>query len=383
MCYPLDRAWPYAPFLISYIISPENSRCQIWGKMTIYIWNFFSGTVFNVPNSKYVNPCNRALGEESKKEIFMSIKTFLEKTKTTITSADSHKQPDNKMNMLTCDIINALFRQDNKNLCIDKDQGDTNKVSIRALIGWGDKKEVDDMGLSDVIPKLINVYDNEVFNGICSLADAGRYSFTDHELYRVITGKPVSSNVSSSALEEVGNSISKMQSILLSIDWTECAKMNGTNNSNINNIVTRSNMLSIKRVPITMPNGTSTVGYKLLEEPDLYRYVKIMCQINSVNINVLQVPGVNYTKRSTVIKSYLARKIEAAKNDKDFCASTEIHIDDLFDSCQIGSVSRKVKADIINTITTILSYWVRCGYVKRYNKILGSRGEVLKINITL
>lgn len=201
-----------------------------------------------------------------------------------------------------------------------------------------------------MMPAGFSPYDREVLNGICSIYASGQNIMTTQTIYEAFTGRR---NPSPQAKARVTRSINKMRTTLLSLDWTEHAKMNGLSLEAGDYIKTSETILLMQNIEAKI-NGTETNAFFLLKAPILYSYAKAVGQLLTIDKSLLQIDSLNNTDDSIVIKNYILRRIAAMKNPKNRVASHSILFESLFSDCGItGTKSEMLRKR--NTVITILT----------------------------
>ena len=177
--------------------------------------------------------------------------------------------------------------------------------------------------------KNLTPYDREVLNGICSILKSGQTVFTQRQVYEAFAGK---STTSPQSLAAVTRSINKLRTTLISIDWTEHAKMKGLSLEKGDYVQFDENMLNVQSVTISS-GGQATTGYRLLTIPILYRYSEAVGQLCTVDKKFLDV-NISNTEESIVLKNWLIRRIDSARKKRSVQGNT-ILLSTMFEECQI------------------------------------------------
>jgi len=209
------------------------------------------------------------------------------------------------------------------------------------------------------MPKYLTPYDRAVFDGVCSIIEMGQTTFTSKQVYEAMAGK---STTSPQALGAVTKSIRKMMMSLITIDWTEHARLKNLPVQGSDCITTEQNMLNCISVKIRC-NGQEMTGYKLLKAPDLYVYSKAVKQIASIERRFFNVPTISNTPENIILKFSLARAVEHMRLNNHW--NRTIKFDTLFKDCDISddknNLTRKRKA-----VVSILDHWKKTGYIRDY-----------------
>lgn len=227
----------------------------------------------------------------------------------------------------------------------------------------------------NLLPANLTPFDGEVFNGVCTLTENGQYFFTRNQIYEAFAGK---STTSEKALKAVDASMRKMRSSLISLDWTEHAKLNGLQLNPGDTVVVDDNMIHSESVLLNI-NGKEARGYHILKEPALFQYAKAVKQIQTIQDRKLLDVGLSNTEDIIKIKNYLLRRIGSIKNPHSKLSNT-ILFDTVFKACGL-EVNRKEKGRKISAIRTMLDTWIKQGYIKAYEEKTEKNREITGVII--
>lgn len=212
-----------------------------------------------------------------------------------------------------------------------------------------------------IIPTNFTAYDREVLNGICSIYASGQNIMTTQTIYEAFTGRR---NPSSQSKAHVTRSINKMRSTLLSIDWTNHAKMSGLPLEDEDYIKSNDNLLLMQNIEANI-NGTDTNAFLLLQAPILYKYAKSVEQIITIDKSLLQMDNLNNTDDSIVLKNYILTRIAIMKNPKNKVKNHAILFDTMFEYCQITGNKNEMKRKR-ELVTKILDELKKKQYITGY-----------------
>lgn len=212
-----------------------------------------------------------------------------------------------------------------------------------------------------IIPTNFTAYDREVLNGICSIYASGQNIMTTQTIYEAFTGRR---NPSSQSKAHVTRSINKMRSTLLSIDWTNHAKMSGLPLEDEDYIKSNDNLLLMQNIEANI-NGTDTNAFLLLQAPILYKYAKSVGQIVTIDKSLLQMDNLNNTDDSIVLKNYILTRIAIMKNPKNKVKNHAILFDTMFEYCQITGNKNEMRRKR-ELVTKILDELKKKQYITNY-----------------
>lgn len=211
------------------------------------------------------------------------------------------------------------------------------------------------------IQKHLTPFDKQVQTGIFTLIENGYTAFTAKQVYEVFAGK---TTTSPQAIGHVTRSINKQRTTLISIDWTEHAKMKGlpVDQQRGDYIATEENLLLLRRVKLRC-NGQELDGYSVIEEPILYRYAKQVGQLSTIDRKLLDVP-VNNTEVNIILKNELLERIDTMKK-RSGKISNNIAFDTLYKLAGVGE-DRKERERIRTAVEKMLKAWKKEGFISGY-----------------
>lgn len=163
----------------------------------------------------------------------------------------------------------------------------------------------------------------DVLNAVNSIIEAGNDKFTLSSLYEQVYQKPPKRSYQ---LEELKKTVDDLRGILITIDYTQHMKMNGTALDGETYMIRRQNALSLDEVTVSI-NGMKTTVYKLLQEPPTYTYPKACKQIVTIPKKYLETKSVSNTEQARMIKRYVVERINAYNGGK---ISSTIKYDEIY-----------------------------------------------------
>lgn len=230
------------------------------------------------------------------------------------------------------------------------------------------------------LPANIGVYDKVVLSAICTLykefiksGKPGDMIVTPQMIYQCYAGKPYSKKAQ---IDNVTKSVRKMMTTIVSFDWRDHAvakKLLSKEDAEIlskseNYIVERQNMIYAREI-FAQVNGARLRAFQLFRTPCLYEYSRSVGQIVTIPKNLLQIPDLKNTDEITLMKIYLATRIELMKNKRNSVKSNSILYESITRECQtkdwdsLDKTERKRKRE---TVSKILDNWKSENYIKGY-----------------
>lgn len=164
-----------------------------------------------------------------------------------------------------------------------------------------------------------------VLNAVNSIIEAGNNYFSLSALYKEIYQKKHSNKYQ---LEDLRSTVDDLRKILITIDYTQHMKMNGTALDGETYMIRKQNALSLDEVTVSI-NGMKTTVYKLLQEPPTYTYPKACKQIVTIQKKYLETKSVSNTKQAIMIKQYLVERINAYNGGR---VSPTIKYDEIYEA---------------------------------------------------
>ena len=252
----------------------------------------------------------------------------------------------------------------------------SNTKDFKAVKGVQCLQVIDGMNL----PANIGVFDKVVLSSICTLYEefvksgkSGDMIVTPQMIYQCYAGKPASKKAQ---IDNVTKSVRKMMTTIVSFDWRDHAvakKLLSKEDAEIlskseNFIVERQNMIYAREI-FAQVNGARLRAFQLFRTPCLYEYSRSVGQIVTIQKNLLQIPDLKNTDEITLMKIYLATRIELMKNKRNSVKSNSILYESITQECQtkdwdsLDKTERKRKRE---TVSKILDNWKSEHYIKGY-----------------
>lgn len=230
------------------------------------------------------------------------------------------------------------------------------------------------------IQKYLTPYDRQVQNGIFTLIENGYTAFTAKQVYEAFAGK---TTTSPQIIGHVTRSINKQRTTLITIDWTDHAKMKGlpVDQSRGDYVATEENLLLLQRVRLRC-NGQDLDGYSVIAPPILYRYSKQVGQLATIDRKLLDVP-VNNTESNIILKNYLLERIDTMKKADKARGKVMTHniaFETLYNLTGTNAGNGTQTSRIRKAVSVMLDTWKKEGYIKGYT-VNKRKQEIISVTI--
>lgn len=230
------------------------------------------------------------------------------------------------------------------------------------------------------IQKYLTPYDRQVQNGIFTLIENGYTAFTAKQVYEAFAGK---TTTSPQIIGHVTRSINKQRTTLITIDWTDHAKMKGlpVDQSRGDYVATEENLLLLQRVRLRC-NGQDLDGYSVIAPPILYRYSKQVGQLATIDRKLLDVP-VNNTESNIILKNYLLERIDTMKKAdkaKGKIMTHNIAFETLYSLTGTNAGNGTQTSRIRKAVSVMLDTWKKEDYIKGYT-VNKRKQEIISVTI--
>ncbi|MBO4229201.1 MAG: hypothetical protein J5938_02485 [Clostridia bacterium] len=210
----------------------------------------------------------------------------------------------------------------------------------------------------------ITAYDKIVHDAVCSLYAAGNEVFTPEMVYRAMNGMVESEFVSPKSISMIVESLEKLRSTDIAIDYTEQLQMTNPED-NLESARVSGAMLMMQKVTVSA-GGVTKWAYRLVSSPVLYEYSKSLRQIIPIPLQLL---NTKETTRSTetviIIRQYIVQRMELMKNKKNSMNSRIISYDSIYELLNAPD-DRKIRAAIRTQTERLLDNYVNIRYIDRY-----------------
>lgn len=291
-----------------------------------------------------------------------------------------------KTNLLTRDKISyTLLDEDiinkGEQLLRMERQGSKDTVTTRIVVTL-DPDEITKVSQNVSINYRFSYFDKCVFDSICSLLAVGNNAISLAMIARNMMGKKSQYHPSENMLNEINETINKLEKIKVRIDLSEEISHFTQLKSRFKTgkAIMQSRFLEFRRLD-TILNGTETSVITFTAEPILLQYAKLRSQISSIRSELLDTPT-QKNKTLLTVQTFLIQKINILKLNPNLpqCILYE-SIYSLFDEEYANKNTKFLYIKIRESIINILNYWIEKGFI--YNYDIESKGRVrfYKINI--
>lgn len=269
-----------------------------------------------------------------------------------------YKRPQNYV-MPTTKVTSQIFEKQKTDVeytVVSGRKKSDSSVQFQVFVGWDEQTDI-------TLPQNLTAYDREVFNGLCSILESGQSFCTSKQIYEAMAGK---ASRSPQAEARVTRSMRKLMTTLITLDWTNHAKMKGIELKEGEGVHTEENMI-YAQAAFAKINGQKIQGYKIMKEPALLKYAKTVGQITTINRKYLKLDSINNTENSIVLKNYIIRRIETMKNSRNNIKNNTIILKTMFNSCNIDGSKAQMKRHR-DVVFNILKELQNLNYIKGYTE---------------
>lgn len=219
------------------------------------------------------------------------------------------------------------------------------------------------------IPHL-NELDKHTYNAIATAVyhtepDKNGYIIPLSQIGRIMN-QDFKRKITKNQLDEIHESISKMSSIRLTMDFSAEKELFPPN---IKNLTIQENLLSNRYIK-AMVNGKETRCLQLLKKPCLLEYCENKdYRIAFTPMKILHTPSISNTKDNRLIKNELKEKINLMKRKSSL--SRSIPYEYFYNLLNINTTStshRKKKFKTRESIKEILKNWISNGFIKDFKE---------------
>lgn len=217
-----------------------------------------------------------------------------------------------------------------------------------------------------------NRFDEIVFSGITTIYEQNFSNFSANTLARVIGGKS-ENNPNSTLVKEIRESINKMRTTLIYLDYTRHVGEPGNNKYIFNDT-----LLNLQSVILIDDNGNEIEGYKFKEDifSPLHKYRKDVNQI--VNIPFRSFP-MNMNKQTIQIKDYIEQRVHSMIHRSQ---TKVIVFRTVANKTETPYKDPKEKSRLREKCCKILDELIKDGTIKDY-ELLKDKREITKAQVKL
>ena len=268
-------------------------------------------------------------------------------------------------NSLICNSMTAKDFVNGGLLSLDPSKGHSGKYHIYAAITLDPNKYA--------VDGTFTKYDRRVFNGYCTLIEAGNPVFTAEMVYRAMNGLSNSEFVSPNQIAAVTKSLNKQRDIDIKIDATEEFKKRGLIEDNSKTTAVFEAKCLESRKVIVKVAGREKTAYQILSKPVLYEYSEKLNQIISIPSELLTVKDetggrISNTDNFTAIREYLLMRIEEKRNAGKYGNKPAVTIDinTFYSETDTNTATTKATTKAREQARLCLEYWKSISYISRY-----------------
>lgn len=244
-------------------------------------------------------------------------------------------------------------------------------------------------------------YDRNVMNALVSLFLAGVKQPTIPVIYRAMNGLSNSESPTTKQCESIIESIEKMRSIKIKIDFTNELNARGytLNGQRLTRGEIDTRLLVASSLYIE-GGGLSVLAYNIVEQPVLYTYASLSKQVITVSSSTLEIREVNgngslgahipNTVARIGLRGYLIRRIEGMKGDNklksnvvklySYTKGNNFHRG-LYEAAGYHNPTREEMRRVRIDVERILLYWKHIGYITEFEKVV-ERNKITGYKIT-
>lgn len=217
-----------------------------------------------------------------------------------------------------------------------------------------------------------NRFDEIVFSGITTIYEQNFSNFSANTLARAIGGKS-ENNPNSTLVKEIRESINKMRTTLIYLDYTGHVGEPGNNKYIFNDT-----LLNLQSVILIDDNGNEIEGYKFKEDifSPLHKYRKDVNQI--VNIPFRSFP-MNMNKQTIQIKDYIEQRVHSMIHRNQ---TKVIVFRTVANKTETPYKDPKEKSRLREKCCKILDELIKDGTIKDY-ELLKDKREITKAQVKL
>lgn len=249
----------------------------------------------------------------------------------------------------------------------------------------------EDSGIT--LSRKMSPYDESVANAVYSLYEAGNGIITTRQICAQMKALESSnSGIDAAAINKTTKSIEKQRRTMAKIDATEVFERRGITDYTAK---IETYFLPLRKITVKGKGKKERMeAYQFIEQPPVLANARALKQISTVPMEILQIENTNMTDDMIVLRDYLIRRVEAAKNKrltKKMLYSTIYDLMDLAEPSlysylnatdeatgEIVTAETAYKRDLHNyqkkaatvrkNVKKILSSWVKKQYIKGYSE---------------
>lgn len=214
-------------------------------------------------------------------------------------------------------------------------------------------------------------FDRAILGAVASLVRTGNNILSPATIARFITGCPNAHDFSDTFLRQIDESMQKQLYIHIELDYTEELRRKHPD-ADIRTARLEGWSLPHERY-VLFAGGYETQGYRLHDEPILFRYADAIDQVLPIPLSYLAVGGRNSAER-VALKHYMLRRILARKGTMP----DTILLSTLYEKAgypDTSKTTRKHLQSLREYIGRCMTAWVELGLLDEFDFIRGKNGS--------
>ena len=226
------------------------------------------------------------------------------------------------------------------------------------------RTQIIDYESNNAAQKKLNLFDYLVHDAIFTLWNNGVKTFTASTVIRLISGK-TSHRKDLDIEEKVKDSIKRMLTILINIDYTEEARFYLKENYDDKKKYIYSAALISGNILTGKINGHfSDATVQIYREPILGELARLKTNVTTIPLEILSVP-VRLNVETYILRDFLLRRIVHIKNLKSR-VNNVILLKTVFEVVGIGKTEYVRKKRLLDKIHKMLSFWAEVHFIDNY-----------------
>lgn len=223
-------------------------------------------------------------------------------------------------------------------------------------------------------------FEQEVYNAVCSVFEAGKTEFTLQEIFELTMG---AGRANPEQLERIEDAMEVWRRVKLKADVTQEAKAHKLIDPETGKpwelMEIDDFLLNVMRIRVRNVNGKETMGYKFHDMPMGLRYAKASKKLVSFETKYLDTKSAgSNTERNVVTRGYLLRRIKQAEGGK---MSPVIRCETIYNKAGINKESRTERNRLNTYITNLMDLWQEQGLISGYRVIGEGRQKMAKVEV--
>lgn len=222
----------------------------------------------------------------------------------------------------------------------------------------------------------LSEFDKQVMNAIISLMRAGNKIITHQSIYQVLSHSSTS-KLTDKWIESTDASMLKLNSIKITADFSNALKFYPE--LDIKKFKEKTNLLEFKEIEVQHRNGITGKGYKMLDEPVLYRIAEAKKQIGTISLKGLTNQKTAKSVDISVLYNWLLVRIDGMKHPKHPLSKT-IRLDDMYSS--LNKTTAKERRTTRENADLLLTQFKADKMIKDFEYVYENK-KITKYNISV